>query len=53
MDKEYRHDVESILYAFANKFLEGKDLEKVKEELKITELGKSLIEEVKKLKEEN
>ncbi|RXI43557.1 hypothetical protein DP145_13730, partial [Clostridium tetani] len=27
------------------KFLSGKDLEKVKEELKMTELGKSLIEE--------
>lgn len=47
IDKIYRHDVESILYAFANKFLEGKDLEKVKEELKMTDLGKSLIEEGK------
>jgi len=27
IDKDYRHDVESIIYAFANKFLEGKDLE--------------------------
>lgn len=34
-----------ILYAFANKFLSGKDLEKAKEELKMTELGKSLIQE--------
>lgn len=34
-----------MLYAFASKFLQGKDLEKVKEELKMTELGKSLIEE--------
>lgn len=50
IDKRYRHDVESILYAFANKFLDGKDLEKVKEELKMTELGKSLIEEGKKEK---
>lgn len=48
IDKEYRHDIESILYAFANKFLDGKDLEKVKEEIKMTELGKSLIEEGKK-----
>lgn len=48
IDKKYRHDVESILYAFANKFLEGKDLEKVKEEIKMTELGKSLIEEGKR-----
>ncbi|NFI03475.1 hypothetical protein FC959_03495 [Clostridium botulinum] len=45
IDKDYRYDVESILYAFANKFLSGKDLEKVREEIKMTELGKSLIEE--------
>ncbi len=45
INKDYRYDVESILYAFANKFLSGKDLEKVREEIKMTELGKSLIEE--------
>ena len=39
--------MESILYAFANKFLSGKDLERVKEELRVTEIGKSLIEEGK------
>ena len=50
IDITYRHDVESIIYAFANKFLRGKDLEKVKEELKVTELGKSLIDEGKKEK---
>ncbi|MGL6105436.1 hypothetical protein [Romboutsia sp.] len=43
----YKRDMESILYAFANKFLSGKDLEKVKEELRVTEIGKSLIEEGK------
>ncbi|WP_138205608.1 DUF4351 domain-containing protein [Haloimpatiens lingqiaonensis] len=42
---DYKYDVESILYAFANKFLSGKDLERVKEELRMTELGKSLIQE--------
>lgn len=47
INKDYKYDVESILYAFANKFLSGKDLEKVKEELKMTELGKSLIQEGK------
>lgn len=47
INKDYRYDVESILYAFANKFLSGKDLEKVREEIKMTELGKSLIEEGK------
>jgi hypothetical protein len=31
VDKQYRYDVESILYAFTSKFLEGKDLEMVKE----------------------
>ena len=36
IDEDYRHDVESIIYAFANKFLSGKDLERVKEELKVT-----------------
>jgi len=45
INTEHKHDVESMLYAFASKFLQGKDLEKVKEELKMTELGKSLIEE--------
>ena len=44
----YKRDMESILYAFANKFLSGKDLEIVKEELRVTEIGKSLIEEGKK-----
>ncbi|BCZ48909.1 hypothetical protein psyc5s11_49760 [Clostridium gelidum] len=47
IDKVYRYDVESILYAFASKFLEGKDLEKVREEIKMTELGRSLIKEGK------
>ncbi|MDK2587337.1 hypothetical protein QOZ83_15935 [Romboutsia sedimentorum] len=50
IDNTYRHDVESIIYAFANKFLSGKDLDRVKEELKVTELGKSLIDEGKKEK---
>ena len=45
INTEHKHDIESMLYAFASKFLQGKDLEKVKEELKMTELGKSLIEE--------
>ncbi|GAA0120971.1 hypothetical protein UT300018_02870 [Clostridium faecium] len=45
INKDYKHDIESILYAFANKFLSGKDLEKVREKLKMAELGKSLIQE--------
>jgi hypothetical protein len=31
INKDYKYDVESILYVFANKFLSGKDLERVKE----------------------
>lgn len=45
IDREYRYDIEAILYAFASKFLKGRDLERVKEEIKMTELGRSLIEE--------
>jgi predicted transposase/invertase (TIGR01784 family) len=45
IDASYRYDIQSILYAFANKFLDEKDLEKVKEELKMTELGKILVDE--------
>lgn len=28
IDKEYRYDVESILYAFVSKFLQGKDMQR-------------------------
>ena len=53
IDIEYKHDVESMIYAFADKFLQGKDLEKVKEELSMTELGRMLVEDgIKKGKEE-
>lgn len=45
INKDYKYDIESILYAFASKFLTGKDLEKVKEELRVTELGRSLKQE--------
>ena len=44
-DNEYKYDIESMLYAFADKFLKGKDLEKVKEEISMTELGRMLIED--------
>lgn len=47
INNDYKYDVESILYAFASKFLSGKDLERVKEELRMTELGKDLIDEGK------
>ena len=45
IDNEYRYDVESMLYAFADKFLDGKDLEKVKEEISMTKLGEMLVED--------
>ena len=45
INNEYRYDIESMLYAFADKFLEDKDLEKVKEEISMTKLGQMLIEE--------
>ena len=34
-----------MLYAFADKFLDGKDLEKVKEEISMTKLGHMLMED--------
>ena len=53
IDNEYRYDVESTLYAFADKFLDGKDLEKVKEEISMTKLGEMLVEDgIKKGREE-
>jgi hypothetical protein len=45
IDNEDRYDMESMLYAFADKFLDGKDLEKVKEEISMTKLGEMLVED--------
>ena len=45
INDEYKYDIESMLYAFADKFLEGKDLEKVKEEISMTKLGEMLVED--------
>ncbi|KEI13337.1 hypothetical protein Z959_06010 [Clostridium novyi B str. ATCC 27606] len=42
INNHYKYDVKSILYAFANKFLSGKDLEKVKEELKKVKMKEKL-----------
>ena len=44
-DSDYKYDIESMLYAFADKFLKGKDLQKVKEEISMTELGRMLMED--------
>lgn len=38
-------DVQAMLYTFAHKFLKGKELENVKEVIKMTELGKMLHDE--------
>lgn len=48
IDNDYRYDIESMLYAFADKFLDGKDLEKVKEEISMTKLGEMLVEDGRK-----
>ena len=45
VDKEYKYDMESMIYAFASKFLNENELRKVKEEIAMTELGKMLIED--------
>ncbi|OOM15936.1 hypothetical protein [Clostridium saccharobutylicum] len=45
IENEYRYDVESMLYAFADKFLDGNDLEKVKEEISMTKLGEMLVQD--------
>ena len=45
IDNDYRYDIESMLYAFADKFLDGKDLEKVKEEISMTKLGEMLVQD--------
>ena len=53
IDNDYRYDVESMLYAFADKFLDRRDLEKVKEEISMTKLGEMLVEDgIKKGREE-
>ena len=44
-DSEYKYDIESMLYAFADKFFIVKDLQRVKEEISMTELGRMLIED--------
>jgi DNA-binding Xre family transcriptional regulator len=45
INNHYRYDIESMLYAFADKFLDGKDLEKVKEEISMTKLGEMLVQD--------
>lgn len=45
INNDYRYDIESMLYAFADKFLDEKDLEKVKEEISMTKLGEMLVED--------
>lgn len=45
IDNECRYDMESMLYAFADKLLDGKELEKVKQEISMTKLGEILVED--------
>lgn len=50
MDASYREDILAICYAFADKFLSGDDFEKIVEVLKMTEIGKKIVEETEKEK---
>ena len=49
LSKEYpldeKEDIQAMLYTFALKFLNRKELAKIKEVIKMTELGRMLIEE--------
>lgn len=45
INSEYKYDIESMLYAFADKFLNDRDLEKVKEEISMTKLGQMLFDD--------
>lgn len=50
MDESYREDIIAICYAFVDKFLSDDDFEKIVEVLKMTEIGKKIIEETAKEK---
>ena len=45
VEDDYKYDIESMLYAFADKFLKGNELEQIKEEIAMTKLGKMLRED--------
>ena len=38
-------DIQAILFAFANKFLSGEELERIKEEITMTQLGQMIYED--------
>lgn len=51
-NKQQKVDIQSILFAFANKFLNGNELERIKEEIAMTQLGQMIYEDGVKKGEE-
>lgn len=51
-NKQQKVDIQSILFAFANKFLNGNELECIKEEIAMTQLGQMIYEDGVKKGEE-
>lgn len=51
-DEQQKIDIQSILFAFANKFLNGNELERIKEEIAMTQLGQMIYEDGLKKGEE-
>lgn len=48
-DTQKKMDIQSILFAFANKFLNGNDLARIKEEIVMTQLGQMIYEDGHKI----
>lgn len=44
-DEQQKINIQSILFAFANKFLSGNELERIKEEIVMTQLGQMIYED--------
>lgn len=44
-NEQKKMDIQAILFAFANKFLSGKELERIKEEIVMTRLGQMIYED--------
>lgn len=51
-DEQQKIDIQSILFAFANKFLNDNELERIKEEIAMTQLGQMIYEDGLKKGEE-
>lgn len=44
-EEQKKMDIQSILFAFANKFLNGSELDRIKEEIAMTQLGQMIYED--------